>query len=248
MWYHTIDRNADHPKAAGDMITGCGDPTHVKAPGIYPNKPGLYHLKSWNSNGSIFDGGRLPLIFSPGQEWATAPTAKFAIQRGYQVEIDEAHIFMERHRIFKGWVDDLWLAREALRSEDVFPHEAGRMIARDTVKLIMNATIPSLRLNWWADMLGQARTNTLVSLGAIVEKLGLYPCVVFHDAIGFISPDPNPETALAGLLSRQRELGGYKLVYSLQITQELVDNIGLSCEPDRFIKTMHKYARLAGVR
>jgi hypothetical protein len=39
----------------------------------------------------------------------------------------------------------------------------------------------------------------------------------------FVCDDPNPTTAVSGILAREWELGGYKHEYSLPVTAEMVE-------------------------
>lgn len=243
--FHLFDENSAHPAAARNMITGCGDPVHVTG-AVEPNLPGIYRV-TWHSQGSKFDGARLPLVIERNRQWVTQPVLKFAVNNGYRVQVHEAYVFELRHRLFKGWVDDLWQARVALRDATTYTYKPGRDLAELLIKEVMNHTISAMRLNWMVDMWGQSRVRRLVHLSNFAVK-GHYPVLIFRDGIGFMSREKDPRKAFTDVLAREGELGGYKHVYSVECTRDMIEQAMSAKKGQDCLKVFHARARELGLR
>lgn len=220
---HVYDKNSAHPCAAAMMNTGSGDPVHLEGVGdIVPKNPGLYRV-SFSSKGSRFDGGSLPKIIE--SDWVTLDIVKFAMKQGYAVQIHEAYVFEESHRLFEKWTPALWDARQSLKNIQRFPYEPARENAEQTVKTTLNFTVSSMKQhrNWYVDMVGAARVARFANMDKWAQQ-GYYPLYVYSDELGFVSDDANHETAIPGVLDRQDKLGGYKHKYSFEITEQMVSD------------------------
>jgi hypothetical protein len=245
-WFHLYDKNSAHPSAAASMTTGTNEPIHVPpehaASIAEPKKPGVYRV-TFSPDDSPFNGVTLPLIIE--SEWVTLDVLKFARKQGYSVEVQEGYIFEHGYNLFgvkqgdegwskEGWARSLWQARQSLKDTTKFPHPGGRDNAEYTAKHILNFSISAMKqnINWWADMVGLARAARLANLKKWVDDSGVYPFYVYADDMSFVTPEPEPEHAIPGILARKTELGGYKHKFSLQITQEMIDD----CTPFTSLK------------
>lgn len=238
---HVYDKEAAHPSAASHMVTGVGNPHHITGHAD-PDKPGIYHI-TWRSNGSKFDGARLPRLFDRQDTWTTQPMLRLALQKNYEVHVQEAWVFEEGHKLFAKWASELWEARLQLRVSARFRCEPARYVAEGFIKQIMNSTLSAARLNWWADMVGHARAAMLLNLDKY-SSLGFYPVLVYHDAIVFATAEPDPNIAVPGMTSRQGHLGGYKHKYSVYATEELVDEMKTArMNADSVMKVLNKHSR-----
>lgn len=225
-WIVMLDKNSAHPSAASSMITGCGDPIHLdNEPPVL--KPGVYRV-SFDKGQSLFNGVSLPLVIEG--EWITADVLRFARKQGYTVQVHECWLFEESHKLFSEWASDLWCARQLLKDKDAFCYEPGRINAYWTLKDIMNRTISSLHPNWWADMVGCARTALLANLQKFAAEYDNFPFLAYHDDIAFICEGPDPNEEMPGMLARSDKMGGWKHKASIRLTAELV--AGLNAIPD----------------
>ncbi len=263
MWFHHIDKNSAHPSAASSMMTGTGEPLHLTTQPIEVKRPGVYRV-SFTVGASPFNGVTLPLIIE--SEWVTLDVLKYAIQQGYAVQVQEAWIFEHAYRVFDEWARDLFKARQSLKDAQRFIYEPARENAYRTMKNVLNTSISAMKdnVNWWADMVGMARVARLANLKKWADESGVYPLYVFCDDMGFVSPAPTPEEAIPGIFERRlktgevidnrQELGGYKLKYSMQITQEMVNECSsFSTLPSRQIagrthEYLKKQAKAKGLR
>lgn len=238
-WYlHVYDKNSAFLASCTNANVGCGDPVYVDRC-TDTTKPGIYRV-TVNPGSSRFDNVQLPYIIDPtkGQQWVTRNVLAFAQQRGYEVQVQDAYQFNEQHQILRQWAEDLWEVRYELDPKrgcnPLFPCEAGRLNAYHTVKEIACMGVGKLgskhydhqfkRPNWWADVVGRTRETVLYAL-AKYRDMGHTPVIAYADAIGFVSRNPDPRTAVPGILDREGKLGGYKVAYahSIQVTPELVD-------------------------
>jgi hypothetical protein len=251
-YLHMVDKNSAHPSAASSMVTGVGDPTHITfeaCPWRPPQKgehrqPGIYKVSVADRGTSIFDGKSLPQIIS--SEWITLDVLLYAVKQGYTVKVHEAWVFAQSYKLFDEWARDLWKARQALKDEQRFPYTPGRENAYTTIKNIMNRTISSsTHRNWWADMVGLARVARLANLEKFA-KAGHTLTLVYVDDMGFICDHPHPETALPDVLDRQDKMGGYKLKYTLQITETMINDCNQFAKAGPMITYLNNIARQEG--
>jgi hypothetical protein len=227
-WIVMLDKNSAHPSAASSMTTGSGDPIHLDSePEVL--RPGAYRV-SFDKGTSIFNGVSLPLVIEG--EWITADVLKFARKQGYTVQVHECYIFEESHKLFTEWASDLWCARQLLKDRDAFCYEPGRLNAYHIMKDIMNRTISNQRKNpnWYADMVGCARTALLANFQKFTKEYDTFPFMAHHDDIAFICKGPEPEKELPGILARSDKMGGYKHKRSVKLNTELVN--ALNALPD----------------
>lgn len=225
-YLHQYDRNAAYLAACQGVTVGCGTPIHEQGTITDFARPGVYHVArldtgSWDN--------RLPPIVKG--DWITSDILQFALKNGYQIDIDEAWIFEEGHGIFRKWASALWEARAQLKTGSEYPHETGRKNAIWTTKSIATQGMGKfamkgvqhsfMRNNWWADVVGKNRMNTLHHIKKYAA-LGYYPQFVKCDAVWYVSPVKNPVEAVPGIMERCEKLGGFKHAYTLLLTREIV--------------------------
>lgn len=235
-YLHIYDKNSAHPSAAASMRTGIGEPVHIQGHIEQPTAAGIYRV-SFTSGRSIFDHSHLPPVLD--REWCTLATLQLALKYGYQVKIHEAYVFAKTYNIFGEWSRDLWKSRLHIRSNTAASNTIARDNAEDTIKMIMNRTISNLRLNWYADMVGQARAAQLANLAKWAAD-GIFPAFIYFDAMAFESADPNAATAVPNILTRSGQLGGYKHVVSVQITPELTTGLTVAARAGNCLALVKK--------
>jgi len=83
------------------------------------------------------------------------------------------------------------------------------------------------RPDWWAQIAGRGRALLFARLAQLVKR-GTMPVLLDADAFWLVSNDPNPLTAVPGLLSSAGRWIGYTLGYEvpLPLTPEVRDALG----------------------
>ena len=239
---HHLDKNSDHFSAAGYVDTGYGDPIHLEGGIITAGLPGIYRV-TWSlcNTGNFFDGIMLPTIIDPRQQWITNDVLKFAARHGYEMKIKEAWIFSKYARVLGeprktgGLAKMIWNARQALNpSLATLSNETAQYNAYDTCKGMATTLVGAFNTNkathldirwihpnWWADIVGQARVAELANLEKYCAANP--PIIIEADALYIISADPDPATAIPGILDRSDKLGGYKHCGTCELTQAMYD-------------------------
>ena len=227
-WVHHYDKNSAYLGACRSVMNGAGTPQHIIG-NIEPEKVGIYRV-SYQVNASLFNGVTLPLIIKG--EWVTRDVLKFALSKGYDVLVHEAYVYEESHRVLDKWAVLLWDSRTSLKtSSPDFPYEQARENAYHTIKEIALISVGKLashwesefmRPDWWADVVGMSRVHMLAHLEKYKTLYNVTPLLVYSDGVWYTSDNGNIETAFPDILSRKGQLGGYKDVYSVQITEEMV--------------------------
>jgi len=227
-YLHRYDKNSAYLSAMQGLTTGCGDPVHIQGGYINQALPGIYHVAK------VFPGNQWnlkdlpPIIVTP---WVTRDVLQLALQKGYQVTIDQAWQFSEKHDLFRKWAGLLWDARADLRTNTAkYIYAPGRENACKTTKLI--ATIGPGRfamagqhrfrhVNWWDDIVGKSAVAMLLNLEKFY-KAGHRPVYVKNDEVWYLSSEGDPAQAVPGILDRAGQLGGYKHELSLLLTEEII--------------------------
>ncbi|HEV2580459.1 MAG TPA: hypothetical protein VGT44_06365, partial [Ktedonobacteraceae bacterium] len=242
MTLHVYDKNSAYLSACRGLARmGVGEPSHLVAreggEPIRPGLPGIYRvtLRDAGWRDACFDGELLPPLLEEGQEWITNDLLLYVLGRGMPLHLHEAWVFRDYAPILDKWAKTLWDARARLRlAMATFPQRQAERDAYATVGEIAHVSVggfaaskevhPSRRMihpNWWADVVSKARINQLCNLESLAAGAGA-PVLVYSDGVYYASRDPNPHSAVPGILDRQAELGGYKHVYSLPISAALV--------------------------
>jgi hypothetical protein len=186
----------------------------------------------------------LPFIVENAKSWAVTPVVEMAKKMGYRVQVHGGYVWKKHHRILQAWAKNLWDLRLSLKTDTVkYPNSVARIAAYEMVKLIANQSIGWLDLtkergkpeakkdqwhrpDWHDQIIGLARARMFLKIWEIVQLVQMYPCAVYTDAIAYCSDDPNPETAVPGLMRRSTELGGFKHVRTLPMSGEIVALFG----------------------
>ena len=150
--------------------------------------------------------------------------------------VRESWTFPNAYKSLKLWAGFLFDARKSFKTdrakwthEPCALHAANGMkdIATKTVGLFGDTDVLDNPKNAWKyrpDYRSQAIGGTRALMHYNIAKYaskGNYPCMVYMDALFYCSNDPNPETAIPGILDHKDSLGGYKHVWTLPITQEV---------------------------
>jgi len=231
-------------EAAMGVALGVGVPQHSPTGRAYDGRhPGLWRVEA-EPAGSLFDGRRLPSCLEG--EWMSTPQVQCCRTIGYQVHIQEGYAWSEAHPVLQRWARTLWQAAERLHTgPQLFRHGQARANASSTITKLAELGVALLaegqsaggwgRPDWWASLVGSSRAALFAHLVRLVRK-GSMPVLVAHDALWVVSNDPDPLTAVPGLVTA-RPWQGYSVGY--------VDPLPLSGEVQAAFRTTEDASHLA---
>jgi hypothetical protein len=236
-WWHEYDRNSHYLAGCAGVMVGTGTPIHLKENELYSGgyvsgsvETGVYRVE-------VKDASKWPVYLPPiiRGEWVGGDVLEYAIQQGYEVIAREAWVFPESHQLLRQWATNLWNSRTTLnpKSESVyFPHLQARINAYNTIKRVATKSVGSFairhekhnlaRNNWWEEAVNKSRVVMLYHLKKFADA-GYFPYGVWCDAASYVSPNSNPVEAVPGIMLRSDKLGGFKHAWSLQLTQEIIE-------------------------
>lgn len=171
-------------------------------------RPGIWRV-STDRAGSLFDGKRLPSCLDG--EWMSTPQVKCCRDIGYHVHVREGYYWPQAHQLLKRWATTLWQAGERLHTHPhSYRHAQARTNVSHTIKLLAQIGVTTLaqektaggwsRPDWWAQIIGRSRATLFAHLAGLARK-GTMPVLVDVDALWVVSNDPNPLTAVPGLVN-----------------------------------------------
>jgi hypothetical protein len=203
---------------------GAGAPEYSSNGRAYDGiRPGIWRVHA-EPAGSIFDGKRLPRCLDG--EWMSTPQVKCCQDISYHVYVREGYYWPQSHEPLKRWAGTLWQAAEHLHTHpQSYRHLQGRANASHTIKLLAQLGVAILakeennggwaRPDWWAQIIGRSRAILFTHLVSLARK-GVMPVLVDRDALWVVSDDPNPLTAIPGLVAAHR-WKGYSVGYEVPL-------------------------------
>lgn len=247
-WYlHCIDKNSMYLSALAGLDCGIGDPhswSKDQPLAAAAKLPGLYRVKikgAWQTGDhpwrTAFNGvGGPDLLYGTleqenRQEWVTQPLLKLMLDFNYNVEILEGWQWAQSKRFMNLPCASLWVMRQKLKEQD--------QLAYDSIKTIITSFIGLLgsesgkdkqyyRPDLWAATIELAKARMAYNIDKMATEKALWPVAVMTDALWYISPEADASTALAPLMGKENDLGGFKLEYSLEIDHEVAAALELS--------------------
>ncbi len=214
-------------------------------------RPGIWLVQAEQA-GSIFDGKRLPHCLDG--EWISTPQVKCCQDIGYRVYVQEGYYWSQSHELLKRWGTTLWQAAERLHTQS-YRHRQGRNNASYTIKLLAKLGVDILakeendggwaRPDWWMQIVGRSRAILFTHLATLARK-GIMPALVNQDALWVVSDDPNPLTAVPGLVAAHRWRGffvGYEV--PLPLSNEVKAIFRTAGPPDKVAMALDTLAGAA---
>lgn len=251
-YLHKFDKNSMYLASATGLLVGEGDPEHVDGDAFDERLPGFWHVKT-EQGGSPYDSINLP---SPARlEWLTTAMVSCARKLGYRMDILEGYQWREEgryHRTLETWAKMLWDVRQSLKQpSETYKHDLARKNAYATIGVMAHVAIGKLadedttgglyRPDIWALVVGRACANIFHNLETYRLR-GYTPVLIYTDALWFVSNDPNPETAIPGLLDKHDKLGGYKLVYTLPMSKDVKEAFRTIDSPTKLTMRLNQLA------
>jgi hypothetical protein len=188
-------------------------------------RPGIWRVRVERA-GSLFDGKQLPSCLDG--EWMSTPQVKCCRDLGYHVQVQEGYYWPQAQVLLTRWASTLWQAAERLHTHPLsYRHVQARANASRTITRLAQLGVSILaerqttggwsRPEWWVQVRGRSHALLFTHLTSLVSK-GTMPVLVDRDAFWVVSNDPNPQTAVPGLVTAQRWKGytvGYEVPLSL---------------------------------
>jgi hypothetical protein len=214
-------------------------------------RPGLWRV-SLERAGSLFDGKLLPGCLD--QEWMSTPQISCCRDIGYRVQVREGYFWPESHQLLKRWAATLWQAAERLHTQPQrYRHAQARANASQSIKRVAELGVDLLarpqkdggwgRPDWWAQIAGRRLALLFARLVGLVRQ-GSMPVLVDGDALWVVSNDPNPLSAVPGLLSVGRWNGylpGYEV--PVPLTRDVRDAFRAALPVGQVVTMLDSLAR-----
>lgn len=247
-----LDKNSAFPAACTGLMLGSGEPI-VAGPGpealaaYDAHRPGFWWSEI-DARESLFDGRRAPGF--TGRRWLTTDLIEQLRATGYQITPIVGACWPERHQILRRDMTHLWQLRQQAkkRRQEGVAWEC----VYESIGAIMHA-IPGKfgdldlrdrhfrRRDWWALIVARATATLLADIEAIRLRTGLLPLLVgSNDALWYATACADPVQALPDTIDRE-QLGGFKDVYVLRITDEVRD--WFADPREKVVKRLNELAR-----
>lgn len=215
-------------------------------------RPGLWRVHA-EVAGSIFNGKHLPHCLDG--EWMSTPQVKCCQDISYQVSVREGYYWSQSYEPLTLWAKTLWQAAERLHMHpQSYRHGQGRANAFQTIKQLTQRGLTILaqdeqdggwaRPDWWTQIVGRSRAMLFSQLANFARR-GTMPVLVDGDALWIISNDPNPLTAVQGLVTAQR-WKGYMVGYEvpLPLSHEVKAAFRTTEQPEQVAITLDTLAEV----
>ncbi len=221
-YLHKYTHLSRYLEACMAVQLGAGAPKYSSNGRAYDgNRPGIWRVRAERA-GSVFNGKQLPSCLDG--EWMSTPQVKCCQDISYHVDVREGYYWSQSHELLKRWATTLWQAAERLHTHPQdYRHVQARTNAAHTIKLLAQFGVAILaqeettggwsRPDWSAQIIGRSRATLFAHLASLARK-GTMPVLVDRDALWVVSDDPNPLTAVPGLVTAHRWRGytaGYKV-------------------------------------
>ena len=223
-YLHKYTHLSRYLEACMDVQLGKGVPQHSSHGRACDDiHPGIWRVSAERA-GSLFDGKWLPSCLD--REWMSTPQVRCCRNIGYQVHVREGSYWQESHELLKRWATTLWQAGERLYTHpQSFRHGQGRANASHSIKLLAELGVTILaqektsggwfRPDWWTQIIGRCQAILFDHVAALARK-GTMPVLVDRDSLWVVSNDPNPLTAVPGLVTA-RKWKGYTVGYEVPL-------------------------------
>jgi hypothetical protein len=249
LYLHCIDRNSAYLAAMRTVQLGIGEARYVDSYHT-PTGAGIYHVK-YAVGHSEFDGLSLPCIVADRQKWVTQDILAYMMEQGYHVEILEAWVFDKSLSLLANFANKIWGYRDTFNTDIVsYPYEPARLNAYRTMKALatgvggrFNSTDSKTfrHANWWWDIVGFNR-RTILSFIKMMSVKGCIPIVAYADNLIFLSAESDINKALAPALVKQHQLGGFKVQYTVQVCNHVIEEL-IAGSPSKIIGYLKKQAK-----
>lgn len=247
-----LDKNSAFPAACTGLFLGSGEPI-IAGPGpeaeieYDAHRPGFWWCEV-NPRQSLYDGKRAPGF--AGRRWLTTDLIEQLRRLDYHITPILGACWPERHQILRRDMTHLWGLRQQAKTRR--QEGVAWECVYESIGAIMHA-IPGKfadldgrdshfrRRDWWALIVGRAPATLLADIEAIRKRTGLLPVLVgSNDALWYATAGADPTQTLPGVIDRE-QLGGFKDMYMLRITDEI--RAWFADPREKLIKRLNECAR-----
>jgi hypothetical protein len=231
-YLHFYDKSSAYPAAATGAQLGEGSPRLTTT--YEPKSCGKWRIRFLRAETGT-------LMYTPAtklaETWAITPVVEQYRRMGIELDVVEGLIWDRHHRALADWAKSIWDSRTRLKQSPnpTYPNDTARESAYQMLKLIYNQAIgwldlsserhgekgPWHRPDWKDQIVGLARARMLLKAHQIAEQYGLHPCLIYVDTLAYCSNE-RPETAVPDLMRRSGELGGFRHVRTVRLTDQLI--------------------------
>jgi len=216
---YKFDKNSAYPRAAVDERFGVGNPVHTDGRGFDHMLPGIWKV---DVDFSPELDALLPFPLWGDFSWIATPMVRFLIKIGCGIHISEAWVFPKHEYVFRKWGANLWEYSQYY--ERGTPERAAyKQIMNEPLGLVRSKMFGTdsfkYRPDWNSTIVAATRADVLRKTYKY-GMLGYYPIMVQLDAIYYLSDERLPNLALPGILDHAGSLGGYKMDFCLEMTDE----------------------------
>ncbi len=183
----------------------------------------------------------------------STPQVKCCQDISYHVFVQEGYYWSQSHELLKRWAGTLWQAAERLHTHpQSYRHVQGKANAFQAVKQLTQLGVAILakdennggwaRPDWWAQIVGRSRAILFTHLASLARK-DTMPVLVDRDALWVVSDDPNPLSAVPGLVAAHRWKGyivGYEV--PLPLSSEVKAEFRTVEHPDQVVMALDTLA------
>lgn len=214
-------------------------------------RPGYWHIAI----------KRQPYPFNPlykDQEWVTTPLLKALLTLGAQVDIREAFVWPEHHRVLDKYGTTLWHARQDIKlNHAMYFHPGGRAIASHMIKRIATAGIGMLankdaakyapqwyRPDWQKTVIEDAKARLMYKLLQVWRTAAILPITVVTDEVIYVTKQPE---RLQPLFGDPDKLGGWKMTGTTPLTPSVANCFRLENSAGKAKRQLAKKLKEVGV-
>lgn len=240
-YVHVYDKNAAYLAACSRRF-GRGEPVHVSCEEITVNDDlqeqilagkayGIWRVCGYRWPHPLPEDEMLPGPFGAAHEiedmWVYTPHIELAKKLGWDLTIYEGYYWPNTHGALAEWAQCLWQARQAARTySNHAPAAEGLLKHCFTESLGVMARRPEVdageairwynRPDWAGTITAEHYLRHVLKMHQLEAQTPGYLYVSGKDSFAWISDDPDPMTAVPGLLDKpQTQLGSYKHVVTL---------------------------------
>ncbi len=245
-YVHIFDRNGQYLAGGTGAECGEGDPIRVAGPRYDKSICGIWYVEASDP----------PYGFPQPLEgdYATSAMIEAMVFLGMRVTIHGGWMWKNHHRTMNTWCKKWWDLRLDLRTNtEKYPNRQAASAAEKMSKIIPNRAIswldltgdrgntknPLHRPDIRNQLVGMSRARMLITAMRIYNLYQMRPVTIRTDEIAWTSNEPDIERAFPEMLRRRDELGGFKPVGTLPITDELIGLLASTESEFTKINIMH---------
>lgn len=230
-----LDKNSAYIAAAQSEFFGVGTPVHSH---IYAEDA----VAVWRVNIHTLADVPFPIVTRTGERWLAGPIVRVMRKVGYEVEVLEGYVFLEKYMLLSSWARKLWAARISLRDDaQRWPFETSRRMAEAAVKMIAVTTIGITAYGQFRAGEESDKERPDIKLQTIARNFEIMyhnmlkgqreddvlPVLINMDCVYLLVDSIDPyERAHSYMVntagqSREKALGGYKREGWMEVTPEI---------------------------